>query len=93
MIPMIQMWHSLENILKRKSLFLLPDTENPSRSSLMVLIVVLTFALAVLLVFSTSAYSARNWCLAVTSAVSAVWEDGGWGDPSDRAAEPPEGMS
>ena len=60
MIPMIQMWHSLESILRRKSLFLLPDTENPSRSSLMVLIVVLTFALAVLLVFSTSAYSARN---------------------------------
>ena len=60
MIPMIQKCNSLESILKRESLFLLPDMVNLSLSFLMVLTVVLIFALAVLLVFSTSAYSARN---------------------------------
>lgn len=50
-------------------------------------------AAEILRYISGNVWQSQSWRLSRNSVSPAVWEDGGWGDPSDRAAEPPEGMS
>ena len=39
---------------------------------------------------SGNVWQSQSWRLSRNSVSPAVWEDGGWGDPSDRAAALPE---
>ena len=47
-------------------------------------------AAEILRYISETSGSPRSWRLSRNSVSPAVWEDGGWGDPSDRAAALPE---
>lgn len=47
-------------------------------------------AAEILRYISGNVWQSQSWWLSRNSVGPAVWEDGGWGDPSDRAAALPE---